>query len=141
MKKLLLFLVFGYLCASSAHAQIQKLNPYAGNFVVSKHTSKGEEGANVNFVMQPVPFINVLHLDLNTPYPMAMSVKIVNTSGAVVLSWMPQTVNATYEHQFDIAALQPGKYKLEIFGADNMKIHTVSFEKQNGNTNQNANRN
>jgi len=140
MKKLFL-LAFAILCMVQLQAQNQTHNPYAGNFDVIKHTSKGTEGINVNFVLQPAPFINALHIDLNTPNAMAMSVKIVDVTGATVMNWLPAQVSNVYEHQFDISNLRPGMYKLEILGDANSKLHTVNFEKQIAATPQNSTRN
>jgi hypothetical protein len=114
-----------------ANAQNQTQNPYAGNFEVIKTTSKGQEHINVNYVLQPAPFTKVLVLDMNTPDPMKLSVKIVNSAGAVVANWMPDQVNSTYQKQFDISSFAVGKYSLDIYGDDGKKLKSVAFEKAN----------
>jgi len=138
MKKLFLL---AFVAVFSFHSQAQKQtqDPNRGNFYVVKNTSKGTERINVNFVLQPAPFTDLLHVDLNTPNPMAMTVKIIDAAGTLYMAWTPTQVSSAYEHQFDIANLKPGKYKLEILGDANNKLHTVNFEKQNATTQQNSN--
>lgn len=111
-------------------------NPYAGSFDVIKNTSKGEEHINVNYVLQPAPFINVLTVDLNTPDPMQLSVEVLNDAGAPVITWKPEQISYSYEKQIDISNLKAGTYKLVIYGEGNKKLHSVVFPKQNSSTNQ-----
>ena len=140
MKKLLLSLVFISFCIAQVSAQKQTNDPNTGHFDVIKNTAKGEEHINVNYVLQPAPFTNVLNLHLNTPDPMGMSVKIVNESGVTVMNWMPEKVNYTYSHLFDISNLKVGKYHVDVYGDDGKKLHSIVFQKQAGGTMQNSNK-
>jgi len=135
MKKILLGLT--YICVSlSAIAQsARQTSPQnAGSFDIIKNTAKGEEHINVNYVLQPAPFINYLNLHLDTPEPTMMTVKILNVNSEMVMNWMPAQKSTHYDNGFDISNLSAGTYRMEIYGPEGKVIKTVNFEKQS-NTN------
>lgn len=139
MKKLLLVLALSTLFANVVGAQARQsaTDPthVAGHFDVIKMTSKGEEHINVNYALFPAPFFDVVKMNLNTPDPMAMSIKIVNTAGQTKLSWKPEQISYRYDQQFDINNLSPGLYHMDIFDGDNNKIYSVPFTKEATNNN------
>lgn len=133
MKKLLLVLALSTLFANAVSAQARQsaTDPthVAGHFDVIKMTSKGEEHINVNYALFPAPFYDIVKMNLNTPDPMAMSIKIVNMEGQTKLSWKPEQISYRYDQQFDIHNLSAGLYHMDIFDADNNKIYSVPFTK------------
>ena len=131
MKKIVLLFIIAVICFfDSTYAQKQSVPPNTGSFYVSQTTSLGKEQINVNYVLQSAPFINSVKLLLNTPNVMMMSVKMYNDAGAQVMSWMPEQANSSYEHEFDISNLKAAKYRMDIYSADNKKLHSISFVKQ-----------
>jgi hypothetical protein len=124
--------VFALCMFIFSHAQNAKQSnaPNSGSFYVTQTTSKGKEQINVNYVLQNAPFINSVKLLLNTPDPMGMSVKLYDNGGTLVGTWVPQQAGSNYEHDFDISNLKPAKYRMDIYGQDNKKIHSISFVKQ-----------
>jgi len=133
MKKALMLIIAVSLCYCMSSQAQQTSDPNSGHFDIIKNTSKGAEHINVNYVLQPAPFVNTMHMYLNTPNPMKLSVKIVNTAGAVVLNWMPDQVGYSYEHDFDISGLNIARYRMDIYGENNTVVHSVYFNKRSGN--------
>lgn len=131
---MLLVLALSTLFANIGNAQARQsaTDPthVAGHFDVIKMTSKGEEHINVNYALFPAPFYDVVKMNLNTPDPMAMSIKIINTAGQTKLSWKPEQISYRYDQQFDIHNLSPGLYHMDIFDGDNNKIYSVPFTKE-----------
>lgn len=133
MKKL--FFALALICAGAtvyAQSSLQHNDPNAGHFDIVKTTTKGVERINVNYSITAPPIYNTLRLNLNTPDPMAMSAKIVNTGGHTVLTWKPEQANYTYGVDLDIAALKAGKYTIDVYGPDNSKVFSIPFEKSTG---------
>ena len=135
MNRILLVLALSALFVNVVNAQSARQSAtdptrVAGHFDVIKMTSKGEEHINVHYSLYPAPFYDVVKMNLNTPDPMVMSIKIVNTSGQTKLSWKPDHANYRYDQQFDIHALAPGLYHMDIFDGDNNKIYSVPFTKE-----------
>ena len=129
MKKLLVVLSFICFCfGAQAQSSKQKAPANAGSFLIKTTTAKGLEYINVNYALM-APFTNVLRFNLNTANPMSMSVKLTDMSGKVVLSWVPVVTDHLYETQLDISTLKPGTYHFNIYGANNTKVHSVSFIK------------
>lgn len=103
---------------------------YWGHFDVIKMTSKGEEHINVNYNLSPKPIGNTLNVNLNTPNPMGLSLKIADAGGHTKYTWKPEQAAANYNKQFDISDLAAGVYVLNIYDAGNSKVYSVPFTKQ-----------
>lgn len=135
MKKLLVVLALSGFFTNVANAQTIRQSAtdpthVAGHFDVIKMTSKGEEHINVNYALFPAPFYDVVKMNLNTPDPMPMSIKIVNANGQTKLTWKPDHVSYRYDQQFNIQALPAGLYHVDIYDADNNKMYSVPFSKE-----------
>jgi hypothetical protein len=130
MKRVLFIcLLFNICCQVSAQSFRQQQDPNRGSFYVTKNTGTRTEKINVNFVIAPGVYTNVLTLDMNTPDPMGLSCKITDKNGTEMSNWMPQVSNV-YQHSFDISNFKAGKYKINIYTADGSKVYTINFEKQ-----------
>ena len=128
MKKLVLFVALIGICfGAQAQSSRQSNPPNSGSFYIKTTTAKGLEYINVNYSLTPFP--NQLDFTLNTADPMAMSVKLTDMSGKVVLSWTPSSTNYLYNGQLDVSKLRSGTYHFNIYGANNTKVHTVNFIK------------
>lgn len=101
-----------------------------GHFDVIKMTSKGEEHINVNYNLTPKQIGNTLNVNLNTPNPMLLSLKIADAAGRTKYSWKPEQALANYNKQFDLTVLTGGVYVLNIYDGDNNKVYSVPFNKQ-----------
>jgi hypothetical protein len=133
MKKILLGLTF--ICVSimaNAQSAGQSTPTGTGSFDVIRNTSKGEEHINVNYALFPAPFVNILNINFNTPDPMMLSIKLLNSNSELVMNWMPSQAASRYDHSFDISNLSAGTYKMEIYGPEAKLVKTVTFEKQTG---------
>ena len=130
MKKLFIFVALIGICfGAQAQSARQSPTPNAGSFMVKTTTAKGVENINVNYALI-APFTSILKFNLNTPNPMAMSVKVTDMSGKVVKNWAPASTSYMYESEIDISTLKAGTYYFNIYGANNTKLHAVSFIKQ-----------
>jgi|SRR6185312_10710480 len=100
-----------------------------GSFYIDIKSKSGVDHINVNYVLSPKPFSNVLKVNLNTPDPMYLGLKLVDMSGKVIASWKPENTSYKYMHEFDVAELAKGKYKVDVYNATS-KVHSISFEKE-----------
>ncbi|MBA3830198.1 MAG: hypothetical protein H0X33_14760 [Taibaiella sp.] len=131
MKKLLLLFTLSCICFfSNAQTALQHVPPNMGSFYISKTTGTLEEHINVNYALYPAPFVNVVKMNLNTPHNMMLSVKIINSNGTQMTAWKPAQASYRYDKEFDISSYPTGQYKIDIYGPDNTKVHSVSFEKK-----------
>jgi len=134
MKKIFMILAMASVSHMAiAQAAMQSENDpgrYWGHFDVIKMTSKGEEHINVNYNLTPKPIVNTLNVNLNTPNPLALSLKLADAAGHTKYTWKPEQAAATYNKQFDISSLAAGVYVLNIYDASNEKVYSVPFTKQ-----------
>lgn len=134
MKKIFLLLAFAGISyntiAQTALQSENDPNRYWGHFDVIKMTSKGEEHINVNYNLTPKPVGNTMNVNLNTPDPMALSLKIADASGRTKLTWKPEQAAATYNKQFNLSNLAAGMYVVNIYDAENNKVYSIPFNKQ-----------
>ncbi len=132
MKKITLSLVFCTICTLNyaQTARRQSEMPYSGSFYVVANTAKGQEQINVNYSLSTPPFVNSVNMQMNTPDPMMMMVKILNLNSETVMNWMPSQKSNRYGHSFDISNLSAGTYKMEIYGPDSKIAKTINFQKQ-----------
>ena len=134
MKKIFMILAMASVSHMAiAQAAMQSENDpgrYWGHFNVIKMTSKGEEHINVNYNLTPKPIGNTLNVNLNTPNPLALSLKLADAAGHTKYTWKPEQAAATYNKQFDISGLAAGVYVLNIYDASNEKVYSVPFTKQ-----------
>src|SRR6185437_10167713 len=110
LKTLRYFLIFFVsLLSFSASGQITNQNydvsRLTGSFYIDVKSKSGVDHINVNYVLSPKPFSNVLKVNLNTPDPMYLAMKLTDMSGRVIASWKPETTSYKYMHEFDIAGL------------------------------------
>jgi len=133
MKKLLILSAVIFSMTANAQTSKQHFDAarIAGNFFIHEHTEKGNEQINVNYILSPAPFTNVLTVDLNMAYPRMLSVKITNSNNKTVFAWKPQSENYRYETQFDIASLPADSYNLNVYNAGGTKLHSIPFTKTN----------
>ncbi|MBA3827985.1 MAG: hypothetical protein H0X33_03525 [Taibaiella sp.] len=131
MKQVLLSvaLLFSAFCLNAQSAR-QQSPPNSGSFYISKTTGTVEEHINVNYALYPAPFVNVVKMNLNTPNDMMLSVKIINSNGTQMTAWKPAQANYRYDKEFDISSYPAGKYRIDIYGPANTKVHSVSFDKK-----------
>lgn len=88
----------------------------AGSFEIDKTNSAGKtEHINVNYAISPVPFTNVLNLELNTPNPTFFRAEIINAQGKKVAQWSPAQKSYLYKGTMDISSLPKGNYKVNIY--------------------------
>jgi len=137
MKKILVVLALSCLFTNINVVNAQTVRQSAidptrvdGHFDVIKMTSKGEEHINVNYCLFPAPFFDVVKINLNTPDPMPMSIKIVSANGQTKFAWKPEQVSYRYDQQFNIQSLAPGLYHMDIYDANNNKMYSVPFSKE-----------
>ncbi|MGN6569048.1 MAG: T9SS type A sorting domain-containing protein [Flavipsychrobacter sp.] len=134
MKKIFLLLALASLgqnvIAQSALQSENDPNRYWGHFDVIKMTSKGEEHINVNYNLTPKPVGNTLNVNLNTPNPMALSIKVTDASGRTKLSWKPDQASTDYNKQFNLSNLAGGMYVVNVYDANNNKVYSIPFSKQ-----------
>jgi hypothetical protein len=133
MKKLLILLACFATFSSQAQTRNQNYDPsrVTGRFFIKQTTAKGLEQINVNYYLSPAPFTKVLNFSLNTPEPRMLSAKITNSSGKTVLSWKPQAENYRYDTQFNLEALAPGNYNVNVYDAKGIKLYSIPFSKSN----------
>ena len=130
MKQLFLSFALPFICFSvNAQSARQHADPNTGSFYVTKNSGIGKEKINVNYVLSPGIFTNVLNISMNTPDPMLLSYKLVDGKGKELINWMPSQKSDIYDHEFDISNLKPGKYYVNVYDENNNKVQVISFEK------------
>ncbi len=105
----------------------------AGNFAIDKpNKDRGiTEHINVNYVMSPAPFKNILKLELGTPNPLLFSADITDVNGKVVKHWVPVQRSYYYKDVIDISQLAPGDYYLNLYCEYSTALmQRVSFKKE-----------
>jgi len=134
MKKIFLLLALASLnyMATAQTARQTEADPTRiwGHFDIIKMTSKGEEHINVNYNLTPKPVGNTLNVNLNTPNPLMLSMKVADAAGRTKYSWKPEQAAPNYNKQFDLTTLASGVYVLNVYDGNNNKVYSIPFSKQ-----------
>ena len=139
MKKLVLFVAL--LSATSAQAQsttttgnVKNTSTYnhtllEGYFEVNVLISGVTNHYGVSYILSPVPFANVMTVQMGTPHPMTLSGKIVDASGHALVNWNPGNIGYRYKSNVDISSLNSGNYHFDIYDDANNLVKSISFNK------------
>ena len=117
----------------TAAANLVKNNTQiAGNFEIEKNNARTgiTEHINVNCVISPAPFKNVLNLELGTADPILFTADIVDPRGNKVIHWVPSEKSHHYKDNIDISQLAAGDYHLNIYCEYSPSLlQSISFQK------------
>ena len=139
MKKLVLFVAM--LSAFSAKSQstattgnIKNTTTYnhnllEGYFEVNVLKAGVINHYGVSYTLSPVPFSNVMTVQMATPHPMSLSGKIVDASGTTLINWNPGDIGYRYKSNIDITSLNSGNYNFQVYDDAKNLVKTISFVK------------
>ena len=104
----------------SGHFEIEKANKERG---IMDHI-------NVNYALSPVPFCNVLNLELSTPDPVIFTAAIVDLNDRKLVQWKAEGPDYIHKSRIDISKLEPGNYKVNIYWEKSEGLlYSIPFQK------------
>lgn len=143
MKNSLIFVFFLLLNINSSFGQqsqnsgpnTSSLDPalISGHFEINKENEKNgvTEHINVNYAISPVPFTDVLNIEINTADPTIFSASIFDAKGRTLAQWHPSGKSHTYKGTLNISKLKPGDYNLSIYSELTKGVaYNIPFQKK-----------